>query len=46
MYETTGATDSLLRVAASDIASYEAFPRGHLAHMRSSESALALKPAV
>lgn len=40
LYETTGATDFLLRVAASDVASY------HLTHMQPSESALALKRAV
>ena len=46
MYEMTGASDYLLRVVASDVASYEAFLRGRLTHIpgvQSFESALALK---
>lgn len=49
MYEMTGATDYLLRVVASDVASYEAFLRGRLVHIpgvQSFESALALKRVV
>lgn len=49
MYEMTGAADYLLRVVASDVASYEAFLRGRLARIRgvkSLESALALKRVV
>jgi DNA-binding Lrp family transcriptional regulator len=45
----TGASDYLLRVVAADVASYEAFLRGHLTHIpgvRSFESALALKRVV
>ena len=49
MYEMTGATDFLLRVVASDVASYEAFLRGRLVQIpgvQSVESALALKRVV
>lgn len=49
MYEMTGAADFLLRVVASDVASYEAFLRGRLAHipgLLSFESALAMKRVV
>ena len=49
MYEMSGAADFLLRVIASDIASYEAFLRGRLVHIpgvQSFESALALKRVV
>jgi Lrp/AsnC family leucine-responsive transcriptional regulator len=49
MYEMSGSADYLLRVVAADIASYEAFLRGHLTHLpgvKSFESALALKRVV
>lgn len=49
MYEMTGASDYLLRVVASDVASYEAFLRGRLVQtpgVQSIESALALKRVV
>ena len=45
----SGASDFLLRVVASDVASYEAFLRGRLVHIpgvQSFESALALKRVV
>jgi Lrp/AsnC family leucine-responsive transcriptional regulator len=49
MYEMTGASDYLLRVVASDVATYEAFLRGRLTRIpgvQSIESALALKRVV
>jgi Lrp/AsnC family leucine-responsive transcriptional regulator len=49
VYEMTGASDYLLRIVAADIASYEAFLRGHLVKIhgvQSFESAMALKRVV
>jgi Lrp/AsnC family leucine-responsive transcriptional regulator len=49
VYEMTGASDYLLRIVAADIASYEAFLRGHLVKIpgvQSFESAMSLKRVV
>jgi Lrp/AsnC family leucine-responsive transcriptional regulator len=49
VYEMTGASDYLVRVVAADIASYEAFLRGHLVKIpgvQSFESAMSLKRVV
>ena len=49
VYEMTGASDYLLRIVAADIASYEAFLRGHLVKIpgvQSFESAMSLNRVV